>query len=360
MTNRHPTRRDFVRLTAVGGAASIAGLSGLAGSGGPALAQGLQVVNIGMPQAATDVGYFVAHKRGYFKEEGLDVKFHNFASAARMVTSLASGDLQVGAGGPSAGLYNAIARGIDIRIVADKSKNQTDRGSQKLLVRKELYDSGKVRKVADLKGMRVANAAPGSSGATVLYKFLQSAKMGPKDIEEVFMSVPQMVQGLQSGAIDAALPFDPATTLAIRKGIAVSLGNDYDVYPIHQIAVTLYSGQFIKEQPKAAHGFLKAFLRGVRDHNDALDDKGMLSGPKGDEIANILAEYGSFKNPGIYKSFVIAYCDPDGRLHMESIKEDIEIFQKLGQLKDTVDLSKVVDTSILEAVLKEIGPYKKK
>ena len=227
-------------------------------------------INLGVPNAATDVGYFVAHKKGYFAEEGLDVRFQTFDSAARMIPVLAAGDLQIGAGGPSAGLYNAVARDIDIRIVADKSRNQTGQGSQKLLVRKELWDSGKVRKVADLKGMRVANAAPGSSGATVLYKFAQSAGMRPTDFNEVFMSTPQMVQALQSGAIDAALPFDPATTLAIRNGYAMSLGNDYDVYPIHQIAVTLYSGRFIKEQPKAAVGFLKAFLRGVRDHNDAL------------------------------------------------------------------------------------------
>lgn len=348
----HMSRRN---LLALGGGAAASSLLGRAHA-----QEKLTTVNIGMPQAATDVGYFVAHKRGYFREEGLDVKFLNFASAAQMVAPLAGGDLHVGAGGPSAGLYNAIARGIDIRIVADKSKNQTNRGSQQLLVRKELHDSGKVRKIADLKGLRVANAAPGSSGATVLFKFLQSAGLGPKDVNEVFMSVPQMVQGLQSGAIDAALPFDPATTLAVRKGFAVSLGRDFDVYPIHQIAVTLYSGRFMKENPKAARGFLKAFLRGVRDHNDALDANGMLAGEKGDSIANILAEYGSFKNPGIYKNFVIAYCDPDGRLHMESLKEDIEIFQKLGQLKTNVDLSKVVDTSILEDVLKEIGPYKKK
>ena len=326
---------------------------------GQAAAQDKLVINVGVPNAATDVGYFVAHKRGYFAAEGLDVRFQTFDSAARMIPVLAAGDLQVGAGGPSAGLYNAFARDIDIRIVADKSRNQTGQGSQKLLVRKELWDSGKVRKVADLRGMRVANAAPGSSGATVLYKFAQSAGMKTSDFQEVFMSTPQMVQALQSGAVDAALPFDPATTLAVRNGYAMSLGNDYDVYPTHQIAVTLYGGRFIKEQPKAAVGFLKAFLRGVRDHNDALGPDKLLTGEKGDAIAAILAEYGPFKDPKVYKSFVIAYCDPDGQLDMPSIKEDIAIFRELGHLKTDVDLARVVDTSFLEAALKEVGRYKR-
>jgi len=98
----------------------------------------------------------------------------------------------------------------------------------------------------------------------------------------------------------------------------------------------------------------------VRDHNDALGPDKMLTGEKGDAIAAILAEYGPFKDPKVYKSFIIAYCDPDGQLDMPSIKEDIAIFKELGHLKTDVDLNKVVDTSFLEAALKEIGPYKRK
>ena len=91
------------------------------------------VINVGVPNAATDVGYFVAHKRGYFAAEGLDVRFQTFDSAARMIPILAAGDLQVGAGGPSAGLYNAIARDIDIRIVADKSRTRPCRAARNCL-----------------------------------------------------------------------------------------------------------------------------------------------------------------------------------------------------------------------------------
>ena len=81
------------------------GLTGLAlASARGANAQArLRPVKVGVPNAATDVGYFVAHAKGWFKEEGLDVSFLPFPSAARMITPLATNDLQVGAGGPSAG-----------------------------------------------------------------------------------------------------------------------------------------------------------------------------------------------------------------------------------------------------------------
>jgi len=224
-------RRQVLALGAAAAAATIAG---------GARAQGKMIpVKVGVPNAATDVGYFVAHSKGWFKEEGLDVSFVPFPSAARMITPLATGELQVGAGGPSAGLYNAINRGMDIRIVADKSKNVVNRGSQKLLVRKALVESGRVKTLADLKGLKFANGAPGSSASSVIYKVLQKAGLEASDITEVSMSFPQQVAALESGAIDFAMPPDPATTLALNRGVAVSLLNGWDVYPVHQIAVTL-------------------------------------------------------------------------------------------------------------------------
>ncbi len=315
-------------------------------------------VKVGVPNAATDVGYFVAHAKGWFKEEGLDVSFIPFPSAARMITPLATNDLQVGAGGPSAGLYNAISRGMDIRIVSDKSKNVVNRGSQKLLVRKALIESGRVKQLSDIKGLRFANGAPGSSASSVIYKVLQKAGLEITDIEEVSMGFPQQVQALESGAIDIAMPPDPAMTVAINRGIAVPILNGWDVYPVHQVAVTLYSGDFAKNSPDAARRFMRAFLKGVRYHNDSLNEKGEFTGPQGDEVVKILTEYGPFKDPQVYRSFILAFCDPNGELDMASLQEDIAIFQKLKLLEKPVDINKVVDRTFLDWALKELGPYK--
>ncbi|HEY8580610.1 MAG TPA: ABC transporter substrate-binding protein [Beijerinckiaceae bacterium] len=335
------------------------GAAGAAFAATAARSQTLLPVKVGVPNAATDVGYFVAHAKGWFKEEGLDVSFIPFPSAARMIAPLASGDLQVGAGGPSAGLYNAISRGMDIRNVADKSKNVVNRGSQKLLVRKDLLDSGKVKTLADIKGLKFANGAPGSSASSVIYKVLQKAGLEPTDIEEVSMSFPQQVAALESGAIDIAMPPDPATTIAINRGVARPILNGWDVYPVHQVAVTLYSGKFATENADAARRFMRAFLKGVRYHNDSLNEKGEFTGEKGDEVVRILTEYGPYKDPKVYRSFILAFCDPDGKLDMASLQEDIDIFQKLKMLENPVDLKKAVDTSFLDWALKELGPYKK-
>ena len=343
------TRRTFT----VSGAAAAASLAA------PAIAQGPAKITLGVPNAATDVGYFVAHARGYFKEEGLEVEMLPFASGARMIAPLASGELHVAAGGPSAGLYNAITRGIEIRIVADKSKNMVGRSSIKLVVRKALVDSGRVKTIADLKGLKYANGAPGSSATSGFHHLFKKAGIKPGEVEEVSMSFPQQVQALETGAIDFAMPPDPAGTMAINRGSVVKLLDGWELIASHQVAVTLFEGRFAAQRAEQGRRFIRAFLRGVRDHNDALDDTGNFTGAKGDAIVEILVKYGPFKDPAVYRSFVLAYCDPNGALDVKSLQEDIDIFQELKMLERPVDLKKVVDLSFLDWALKQLGPYKK-
>ena len=87
----------------------------------PAIAADL--VTVGAASTTSDAPIYIADKKGYFQAEGLQVKVINFRSAADMVAPLGAGELQAGAGSASAGLYNAVARGIRIKIVADKASS---------------------------------------------------------------------------------------------------------------------------------------------------------------------------------------------------------------------------------------------
>ena len=173
------------------------------------------------------------------------------------------------------------------------------------------------------------------------------------------MSFPQQVTALETGAIDFAAPPDPAGTLAMKRGIAKLLIESWELIPSHQVAVTLYGGKFIKEQADQGRRFMRAFLRGVRDHNDALDATGNFAGSRGDAIIDILVKYGLFKDPQIYKSFVMAFCDPDGKMDLASLQFDIDIFKEMKMLEAPVDLAKVVDTSFIDWAIQDLGRYKK-
>jgi NitT/TauT family transport system substrate-binding protein len=316
-------------------------------------------INVGIANSATDVGVFIADKRGYFKREGLDVTLSPFNAGAQMIAPFASGDLDVGAAGPAAALYNASARGIDIRIVADKGSTPPGRPISYLLVRKDHVDSGRYKTLADLKGMKIANSAQGASANTVLTKLLKKAGLSFDDVERVYLGFPQQALALQNGAVDAAVPVEPAASAAVKSGAVVRVAGDDTIYPNHQIATIFYSGQFIAKKPDAARTFMRAYLQGVRDYNDGIVD-GKLVGEKGEAIIDILTQYSTIKEAAIYRSISAANIDPDGKVNVDSLTEDLSIFASEGLIEGKVDMAKVVDMSFVDAAVKAMGSYARK
>lgn len=314
------------------------------------------VVRIGLVNASSDVGFFIADKKGYFKQEGLDVSFVPFNSGAKMVAPLGNGQLEVGAGSASAGLYNAIERGIEIKIVADKGSTPPGYGFQPLLVRKDLVDSGRFKTLKDLKGMKIAGSAPGSGSTSTLNEALKKAGLKTSDVERVFMAFPQHVLALQNKAVDAAMTTEPSATKALQSGAAVRIMGDDVIYPNHQLAVVLYSGAFIKNSPDAAKRFMRAYLRAIRDYNDALKD-GKIAGPNAKEVIDILTEYTNIKDPSVFRTITPHGTNPDGRVHEASLKNDLQFFKDEGQVKGSVTVDQALDNSFVEAALKDVGPY---
>ena len=316
-------------------------------------------VRVGIAQASSDVGLYLAEKKGYFKAEGLSVSFIPFDSGARMVAPLGAGQLDVGAGSPAAGLYNAVARGIEIKIVADKGSTPPGYGFQPLLVRKDLVDSGRFKTLKDLKGMKIAGSAPGSASTSTLNEVLKKAGLRYTDVERVFMGFPQHVIALQNKAVDASMTTEPSATRAVQSGAAVRIVGDDEIYPNHQLAVILYGGPFIKEKPDAARRFMRAYLRAVRDYNDALVD-GKIAGPNADEVIAALTEYTPIKDPAVYRSIHTQGCNPDGHLNVDSLRKDLDFYKEQGEVKANVTVEQAIDHSFVDAALKELGPYKPK
>jgi NitT/TauT family transport system substrate-binding protein len=316
-------------------------------------------LRVGVTGASSDVVFYIADKKGYFKEEGLAVVFTPFDSAAKMVAPLGAGQLDIGGGSPSAGLYNAVARGIDIKIVADKGSTPPGYGFQPLLVRKDLVESGRYKSLKDLKGMKIAGSAPGSASTSTLNEALRSVGLKPSDVERVFMGFPQHVVALQNKAVDAALTTEPSATRAVQSGAAVRVMGDDAIYPNHQLAVVLYSGRFIKDNPDAARRFMRAYIKAARFYNDALHD-GRLAGPASDEVISILGQYTNSKDTSLYRAITAQGANPDGRLNVASLKTDLAFFKEEGQVKGAVTVEQAVDTRFADAALKELGPYQAK
>src|SRR5207302_9082453 len=60
---------------------------------------------------------FVALERGYFAEQGIDLDFVAFDASGLMIPPLSAGQLDIASGVPGPALFNALARGVDLKLL---------------------------------------------------------------------------------------------------------------------------------------------------------------------------------------------------------------------------------------------------
>jgi NitT/TauT family transport system substrate-binding protein len=316
-----------------------------------------QAITVGATSSTSDAPIYIAERKGFFQAEGLDVKVTNFRSASDMVAPLGAGQLDAGAGSAGAGLYNAVARGIRIRIVADKASSPPGYGATKILVRKDLLDSGRYREPKDLKGLRFAMNAPGVSNTSTLNTLLASVGLKYSDVETVDLPFPDHPVALKNRSVEAAASVEPGPAIAVRNGDAVVVKSDDEILPHHQIAVLLFAEDFALTRRADAVRFMRAYLRAVRFYNGALRD-GHLAGPTAGEVIAILTEATPIKARAIYDAITPTGMNPDGRVNRDSLAYDLAFYRAQGLIKGAINLDDVLDASFADEVVRELGPYK--
>ena len=318
---------------------------------------GAQEIAVGTIGASSDSPFFIADKRGYFKDEGLTVKFIRFDSAAKAMAPLGTGELLVASGATSAALYNAVKRGVPLKIVADKASNPPGFGFEALMVRKDL--EGTIKKLADFKGRKIAISAAGNSEDFLVDYAMRKAGLTIHDVDSVYLGFPQHIAAFTNGGIDASLTVEPSITSILKADKAVRFLGVDELYPKFETAVVFYSEKFIKERPEDAKKFMRAFLRGARDYNDALDGD-RLTSPAAADVIPILTEYSFIKNADVYKAMRSHYVDPNGTLNVASLKDVWQFFKDAKQIDGSVTVDQVVDPSFAKWAAEQLGPYKKK
>ncbi|MBN9081207.1 MAG: hypothetical protein BGP04_23275 [Rhizobiales bacterium 62-17] len=322
-------------------------------------AQAQSKVKVGNVNTVSDISIYIADKKGYFKAEGLDIEFVGFSSAARMIAPLGTGELDVGGGTVSAGLYNAFSRKIGIAIVADKGSSKPSYNFSQLMVRKDLVDSGRYKTFADLKGLKLATVAKGTGNAATLNFALKLGGIAFKDADVVELGFPQHYPAYANKVIDASITNEPTLTLIERAGLAVRVDKNEQVYPDHQTAVLLYADKFRKERAADALKFMRAYIRGARDYNDSLKG-GRIAGKGAEDVIATLVQYTEVKDANLHRDTTPSACDPDGNVNIASLDDDLAFFKTEGLIQDkSIRAADVIDMSFVKQVQAELGPYKK-
>jgi len=311
------------------------------------------VVVLGVSGRPDQAGLELAMDRGYFAQQGIDIHTVQASGGPEFTSSLASDQVQVASGSPNPGLFNALSRGIDIRLVADFAHvgDKTDR-TFSLLARADLLDSGVVKEPADLKG-RVISMGPRGPGQVpdVFYdKLFSPLGLTRNDLQLRYLSsFADVMAAFSAKAIDAGFQIEPLVTQAEAANLARVLVPAGAIAPGTELSVVYYSPAFAKKTDIATK-FMIAFIHGIRDYYDAF-----FLGKNRDTTIALLVEHLPLKDPKLWQRSR-QYTDLNGRINVADLKDQAAIYKKLGMISGSVpDLDKYVDNSFAEAAVKVLG-----
>lgn len=323
----------------------------------PAAPQQVTKVSVGILKLTSTAPIFIGMEKGYFKEQGIELDPQWFDAAHPIAVATASNKVQVGATGITASLFNMVAGGQKLSIVADKGREQKGYSSSALLMRTDLWDAG-AKKLEDLKGKRVGITQTGSTFHYMLGRLLETKGLKLSDVEVVPLGkLSSVMAALQGKQVDAVILNEPNITKMDKAGhgrVVVQVG---DVIA-YQTSAIFFAPDFIKDRDVAAR-FLAAYIKSSRYYYDATlvkKDGKRVPGANYDEVIGIIAKYTGA--PAADIKLGLPYMDRDGKLLEGDIQTQIDWYFGQKMLEKKVSAAQVVDMKIWEEALKKVGATK--
>jgi NitT/TauT family transport system substrate-binding protein len=283
---------------------------------------------------------YVAADRGLFAKYGLDVQINRVASGTEAIAFLEQGQIDVGGIAIVTSLWNGWHQGLDIRVIAPGAREPFQDSPTKLVVRKDLADSGKVASVADLKGLTLAVAGgPGSGGEYLASKALERGDLTIRDVRLVNLGNADIPAGLENASVDAAILGSPYADQVEEAGTAVPLATD--LTPGLMTVAFVGSGKFVNERPEVAKRFVLALMEAAR----------LMQGDAYLSQANLDAylKYVNSTEDALRAGRPVVY-DPNMVIPVDGLADVERVHRENGRTEysDPIDLSKVVTTDFTE------------
>jgi ABC-type nitrate/sulfonate/bicarbonate transport system substrate-binding protein len=217
--------------------------------------------------ALSQASIILADESGYFRRQGLDVEFVGLENSEGLPT-LIEGGMDVLAGQVQPRYFNAIARGAQIRMVADRGHLDPARcGYAALVARKTLLREGRLPHPGRSKKWRI-DVSPGSLGEFILDRALLTEGIDPAWVQIAPIDGRASAEALRMGALDVTLAFGAELERCQRAGEGVVWRSAESLVPNLQLMTVLYGPSLLKKDPEAGRRFMVAYLQGVRQYNE--------------------------------------------------------------------------------------------
>jgi NitT/TauT family transport system substrate-binding protein len=205
----------------------------------------------------------IALKKGYFKDEGVEVEIKTIPGGAAGIPALVNGELDVTFGN-WVSFFSAQAKGAaDLRLVSDGY-----RAKPGMFLVLAAPDSP-LRTAKDLANKKVAVNTRANVAELAVRAALRMQDVDPAMVQFVEMPFPEMEGALQRKDVDAALVVEPFISRAqLQIGAFTLLDTISGVTDDLPIAGYATSVKFAKENPKTLDAFRRALAKAQRDAAD--------------------------------------------------------------------------------------------
>lgn len=297
----------------------------------------------------------VAVGRGYFEDEGLEVRVVESGGRRESIPLLAAGQLDVSTQGPSLDFFRAWDPRRPIVMAADHGSARPGRGSGAVVARPSLIESGELADFADLRGKRIGlSPIRGDHDWLTFAAALERGGLTFGDVETVIVDFgAARHQALVDGKIDVAT-VGRLQSIADAKGSGsfVVWKHENEIRTGRQQRTVMFGHRFWTTRPDEAVRYIAGYLRGARDYHAAFEQNVDY-----DTVIQTLADQSGYSVDTVRMEMVPDFIDPDGRLNVEAIAQELRWFEDQNLLPQPIELDQIVNESFLESALARLGPY---
>ena len=306
----------------------LAGLLVLAASG-TAPADDVLKAKIGVLRLSSSAPVFIAQDKGYFRDAGLDIELKFFDAAQPIAVATTSGDVDFGITAFTAGLYNLAGKGT-LKVIGGMSREKAGYPLIGYFAANNAYAAG-LKTPKDLAGKRIAVTQVGSSFHYSLGLLADKYGFKLSDVRIVpLQSLSNAAAALKGQTVDAALlPVSTARKL-MDDGGAKLLGWVGAETP-WQLGAVFASPKTLGNKPLVTK-LLAALDRADREYHDVIlasvKDGSAAINEQTKPLLEIIAKYTNLPVEQVVGN--CAYIDPDGKLDVKNVENQIKWLQQQG------------------------------
>jgi len=331
------------------GIARVAALSLLAMMAmGTVRAEDALKAKVGVLRLSSSAPVFIAQDKGYFRDAGLDIELKFFDAAQPIAVATTSGDVDFGVTAFTAGLYNLAGKGV-LKVIGGMSREKAGYPLIGYFASNNAYAAG-LKTPKDLAGKRIAMTQVGSSFHYSLGLLADKYGFKLSDVKIVpLQSLSNAAAALKGETVDAALlPISTARKL-MDDGGAKFLGWVGDETP-WQLGAVFASPKTLTNKVLVTK-FLGVLAKADREYHDVIlasmkDGKAPIN-EQTKPLLEIIAKYTNLPVEQVVGN--CAYIDPDGKLDVKNVDNQIKWLQEQGFADKGYDADTIIAKDYVKA-----------